>query len=277
MLMCRKGWPEITCFTAVAVVIGATLAGSAGASPSPMTSAGIFHVAHPYGTARPTGGMLVDVAVNANERLAVPAQACPEGSLSQTTDCTPAQMGGVPVCGWSANFNATTENSYYRRFPLNPSQAGGVITGVLVGIGYAIAEDGRGFSGSVRLYAIDRGEPLQVENLSLMAEAGFDVPNQTNLTSLTVPILAAMPDPQQMDLVVELFQPDLTGAGINLFFSFGANATGTAPTYIRAPACGYPQPTPMAEYAGGYPDWAVIAAILGIGIADQIYADGFEL
>jgi hypothetical protein len=208
------------------------------------------------------------------------AAACPAGSISQTTDCG-VKAQSTPACGtvYPSSGSSTGETSYYRRFSLVPVGLQiPTFTSVLLGIEFMYsANDDVQMTGSVRLYSLAHSEVLLTENLTEIGSATFTTPTSAYLSSLTVPIAATLPNPESNDFVVELYQPDLGGHGEEVQFFFGANNTGTATTYIRAPACGFTEPTALANYSVPSPGWGLIVALSGSGLqADLVFASGFD-
>lgn len=198
---------------------------------------------------------------------AVPAAACPTGPgfLTYNTDCTP--VGGSIACG-AAGLATTAENSYYRRYVLNASSPPNVqISTVRLGIETAT---GAGIAGVLaRIYTIPNGSPLTVANLTLIGSAPIPVTAGMSLAELTVTIspAAVVDTPATKNIVVELFQPDLTAATSAVLF--GSNGTGTGVSYLRAPACGVAEPADIASL-GAFGNLKFIASLAGAGLPVEL-------
>lgn len=167
--------------------------------------------------------------------------AVPRPALAQVITLTQSlsdvvQSGVTLAC---AETHAHYENSYYRVFtPTAPLRL------QAVQFGLETAQGGDQPLG-VRLHAL--AGPLTLANLTLLHAMTATVSNQ-ELTRLTVPVSAFVPAHQP--LAVELFVPD--GIAANRLLYVGSNVLGeTAPTYLRAPACGQAEPVPVAALGAG--------------------------
>ena len=83
---------------------------------------------------------------------------------------------------------------------------------------------------------------------------------------VTISPSAVVDTPATKNIVVELFQPDLTGVG-TMFY--GSNATGTGVTYIRAPGCGAAEPVDLLSL-GAFPNVKIIASLAGAGLPVEL-------
>ena len=199
----------------------------------------------------------------------VPSVACPSGPgfLTYNTDCTP--VAGSIACG-ATGLVTTAENSYYRRYVLDPNSAPNVqISTVRLAIETAT---GAGIAGILaRVYTIPDGSPLTVANLTLIGSAPIPATAGQTLAELTVTIspAAVVDTPATKNIVVELFQPDLAPASSAVLF--GSNSTGTGVTFIRAPSCGITAPTDIATLnAGAFANVRIIASLAGAGLPVEL-------
>lgn len=150
--------------------------------------------------------------------------------------------------------NFTTENSYYRTFPLSESGITGTfhVTNVSFGVERSTPGGGAGsqpaelrlgkFTGAINATSF----PLT--QLQQLAVATIAIP--TNATSVTTPIAMFNPSTLTLNstdiLYAELFIPDGRPAG-NIFY-IGSNAgTETHPSYIRAQDCTVTAPATYAS------------------------------
>jgi hypothetical protein len=157
-----------------------------------------------------------------------------------------------------------TENSYYRAFTLsamNPPLDSVQFMVERVDIGVELADDGTGAGQplTLRLHNSSTNPPT-LGSLVLLSTTDFTIPDQS-LTLLSLfpavpPVLINATD----ILVVEILTPDGTAAGNN--FVIGSNPNGqTAPSYIRAPACGINEITDLAVV--GAPFMHIVMNVLG--------------
>ena len=168
-------------------------------------------------------------------------------SLTQSTDFVTVTSGNSVACHSGGSH---TENSYYRRFDLD-GEFGLFQTLQIDSVDIGI-ETAAGGSGSqpveVRLYAIANADTLVLANLTPISSTSFSQAD-ASLIVRNFPVTGTI-EPSTDDLVVELFTPDGQAAGHSFFI--GSNTLGqTAPSYIRAPDCGIPEPTDSA--AIGFP------------------------
>ncbi|MGB0134815.1 hypothetical protein [Dokdonella sp.] len=219
-------------------------------------------------------GMLLVGGVNAaslqtssTSQPSAPAAACPTGPgfLSYNTDCTP--VAGTVACG-GTGLVTTAENSYYRRFVFAPgTNPNSTVATVQIGIERATSgTPGNPVGGlEIRVYTIADGVPLTLAALTQIGSATFSAADGAALTENIIPIApaAVIDDPATKNLVIELFEPDLTAA--NSAVVFGSNATGTGITYLRAPSCGAAEPVDIASL-GAFGNIKIIAAAGGSGL-----------
>lgn len=136
-----------------------------------------------------------------------------------------------------------TDSSYYRVFNLpvfNLSDQDVYVSGVTLGVEAAQGDLLRGQPVQVRLHRLNG--VFTRANLTLLGARDVWLSNQT-LTHVTVPVSAVVAANSQ--LVVEVAVPE--GVAVQRTFFMGANALGqTAPSYLRAPACGYPEPVSLS-------------------------------
>lgn len=183
----------------------------------------------------------------------VAASPPPPIELSHSTSMVPAASAAISCNAGGYH----EENSYYRAFDL-PALLGSLaplrVTSVDIGIEQATdGPAGLGQPVDVRLYTA-AALPPTVAGLTLVASATTTIADQA-LTIVTLPIEATIP--RTAILVVEVHTPNASVGG-DLFF-LGANAAGqTAPSYIRASACGISEITSLAGV--GFPNvhWVML-------------------
>ncbi len=148
-----------------------------------------------------------------------------------------------------------TINSYYRVFDLvtefgitDPIQVDELSFGV------EQAASGAGTQTViVRLYTLSG--PFILANLTQIGSETLAVPDGATGTIFTTPFDPVVVVPANQILVAEVYTPD-GAAGSNSFF-IGSNADPeTAPSYLRAPACGISQPTTTG--AIGFPNMHIV-------------------
>lgn len=147
----------------------------------------------------------------------------------------------------------TTENSYYRTFPL--SEANITVPFHIASVTFAVERstpaDGVSQPAEVRIGRYTgtlNATSFALASLQQLAVAAIQIP--ANATTVTTPITAFTPNTLTLQpadvLYAELFIPDGRGAG-NIFY-IGSNAgTETHPSYIRAPDCQTAAPTAYAQ------------------------------
>jgi len=158
--------------------------------------------------------------------------------------------------------NFTGENHYWRSFVLSDFGITDVFNVTLVDIG--IQEALAGIGGvqpmTCNLYITD-GTPFPdgfPNSLTLIGTTTLDVPDQ----SVThFPIVVTGTAPAGSELVVEISIPEGILEG-NIFL-IGINDFGeTAPSYIMAPDCGFPVPTPIIP-PSGFPEQQYVMSVTG--------------
>lgn len=198
---------------------------------------------------------------------AVPAVACPAGPgfLTYNTDCTP--VAGTIACG-ATGLVTTAENSYYRRYVLSSGSPPNVqVSTVRLGIQTA---DGAAIAGLMaRVYTIADGAPLMLANLTQIGSAPIPAMAGQTFAEVVVSIspAAVVDTPATKNIVVELFQPDLTAANSRVIF--GSNGTGGGVTYLRAPSCGATEPVDIASL-GAFANVKIIASLAGAGLPVEL-------
>ena len=165
---------------------------------------------------------------------------------------------GTLRCG-TATPRVHVGNSYIRRY--NVATNCGSMTGMLVtGASFGI-EEAVGGTGvqpiNVRIYTIAPADMLLFANMTMLHDESIMITDQMG-TIMSVPFSATLNVPAGVDVVIELFTPDGSGAANNSFF-MGSNAGGqTGPSYWASPACGFGEPTDLANVFTGFPDMHLI-------------------
>ena len=196
-----------------------------------------------------------------------PAAACPTGPgfLTYNVNCTPTAANTV-ACNNNGPPQTGQENSYYRRYVLDASSPPNVQIST---VRLAIESASVAVPGAIaRVYTIPNGSPMLLANLTQIGSAPITVTAGMALAEITVTIspTAVVDTPATKNIVVELFQPDLTGVG-TMFY--GSNATGTGVTYIRAPGCGAAEPVDLLTL-GAFPNVKIIASLAGAGLPVEL-------
>ncbi|PWT83959.1 MAG: hypothetical protein C5B58_05595 [Acidobacteria bacterium] len=151
--------------------------------------------------------------------------------------------GNSGYCGFGSNL----ETRFWRAFNMQTFTGGQEydVTSISFGIELASSGSGTGQPITVRLYA-NNVAPFPGGNWqnNLLAEQGINVTDQS-LTVLTVPLGTTVPA-GTLELVMEVFIPDGQATGDR--FAIGSNPYGqTAPGYASAAACGFSNPTDLAN------------------------------
>lgn len=155
------------------------------------------------------------------------------------------------------------ENSFYRSFDLPGFGIAGdfLVQSVDIGIGQVISEVA--YPAELRLYTdADGGAPL-LGDLTLLnsLEAPITSGDAFSILSFTTSTLV----PAGATLVVEFFMPDAMDESADFYNAVvrpGTNTQGqTAPTYMRAPGCGYGEITDLADI--GFPDTCLVMNVTG--------------
>lgn len=171
----------------------------------------------------------------------VPEQAADGAGLTVTQSRSQAITPGNSVaCAESGQTNAS---GYLRTFTLADFGLGDGfdVSEVSFGVEYlSVAE-----TVTVNLYTLD-AQPFVYGSLTPIGTAEATLDPQTG-TLVTVPITGDVP--AEATLVVEVDVPDMRGSGA---FVIGSNSAGqTAPSYLRAEACGAPEPVDVAALGFG--------------------------
>lgn len=157
-------------------------------------------------------------------------------------------------------------NSYFRVFRLADFDIGGEFQVADVQIGVEIADGGDGLQpAQVFLYTLAEGLELQRDNLEMVAERSYEIPDQ-QASIHTMPISATIP--AGATLVAEFFVPD--GSAFNDRFLVGCNDDGDLePSYIETPSCSeVPQGIVALPQAGpGFETRAVVLNVRGYDLS----------
>ena len=201
---------------------------------------------------------------------AIAITASPDAPLCSGDPTQLDVVAGIPLTNWlltqstshavvtgnSVACNAgglTTDNSYWRVYPLTPYGMVGPFTITNVQFGVELANLGPQ-TGTIRLYT-QTGAAFPGGTRTLISTTVYNLPNQTN-TIFTVPVTPVVVNPTDV-IVVECFSP-----GQNKQFFFGSNpAAQTGTTYLSAAPCGITTPTDIA--AIGFPGMHIILDIGG--------------
>ncbi|MCU0484918.1 MAG: carboxypeptidase-like regulatory domain-containing protein [Anaerolineales bacterium] len=185
---------------------------------------------------------------------ASPALNRPDNELIVTQSLSQAIVAGNSISCNTDFYHA--ENSYLRVFELadygiNYDFA---VSRVEIGIEKAVGSQGSQ-PAIVNIYTI--GDDLNWDNLILLSSIDFTV-QDTTLSLLSIPISAQVP--VGSILVVEFLTPEGRIEGNSLFV--GSNPEGqTGATYLAAPDCDYPDPTPTELI--GFPDMHMVMNVYG--------------
>ncbi|HEY8471235.1 MAG TPA: hypothetical protein VIL37_01190 [Natronosporangium sp.] len=179
----------------------------------------------------------------------------PAGSLTVTHSTAPTIVASSAVACARNRGVLTTETSYLRQFTLDDF---GIVDDFQVS---SVAFGVESLTGSqqpitVNLYTMVDPDGLFVyENFQSIGSATVTLDRQT-MTMVRVPVTGTAP--AGATLVVEVAAPDMARAG----FYIGANPTGeSAASYLRAPACGLPEPAATA--ALGLPGMQILLTVSG--------------
>jgi BACON domain-containing protein len=179
----------------------------------------------------------------------------PAGALAIGHSQAPTITAGSSIaCARSRGVN-TTAAGYLRHFTLDDFG----ITGELdvTSVSFGVESLGGASQLTVNLYTmVDPGGLLVYENLALIGSATANAGKQT-MTIVEVPVTGTAP--AGSTLVVEVAAPDTSRGG----FFIGANPGGqTAGSYLRAAACGIPQPASTS--ALGAPGMQILLSVTGV-------------
>jgi hypothetical protein len=183
-----------------------------------------------------------------------PALARPDSELIVTQSLSQAIVAGNSIACSYDGFHF--ENSYLRVFDLAAYDINYdfAISRVEIGIEKAIGVNGTQ-PAFLNVYTV--GKDLDWDTLSILASVDLSVPD-SELSILSIPISAQVPAGSIM--VVEFLTP--RGYGYNNSLFVGSNPENqTGPTYLSAPDCGYPDPTPTESI--GFPDMHLVMNVYG--------------
>jgi hypothetical protein len=160
-----------------------------------------------------------------------------------------------------ADDGSTAENAYLRTFVLDQHDIFGdfQVTQVTFGIEEAFAEQ---MDLTINLFQKEVAAALRYENLQLVGSrtVSLPVPQRPGLVTLAV----AGGVTAGAELVVEIEAADLSGSGVAQRFLAGSNRAGqSAPSYIRAEACGWTEPTDIGQLRG-LPDMQLVMSVTGL-------------
>jgi hypothetical protein len=179
-------------------------------------------------------------------RALQPSGKCPS-KITQST--SQAIAAGAVAC--SDPGLGTLENHYWRAFNMNTFTGGQAyeVTSVEFGIEQADSLFGADQPLTVNLY-VNHGAPFPGGDWqsNLLASTGeIRVPNQ-EFTIFNVPLTATVPA-GTLELVMEVLSPDQTAE--HNFFIIGSNPDlETGLSYLSAPDCGNPVPSPVECFLG---------------------------
>jgi hypothetical protein len=181
----------------------------------------------------------------------------PDGTLTLTQSESPTIVAGSSVACSPNHGVSTTASGYLRHFTLDDYAIIGDLEVTAVSFGVESVLNTKPPRLTVNLYTmVDPGGLLVYDNLSRIGTADAPVTNQF-MTIVQVPVSGTAP--AGSTLVVEVEVPDLRPGGVFL----GANPDGqTAPSYLRAEACGVPEPAPTAEL--GFPKMQLLLNVTGV-------------
>lgn len=166
-------------------------------------------------------------------------------ALAQMGDNTPVAQGGVSCSDEQAGYTAS--QSWWRRFYLAEHGAPSSlrIESVTVGVESGTAPV------TVRLHALAHATPVDTIPLDLLRPLGasHSVTVLGQMNTATIPVTGLLVDAMQDDLVVEYHVEETRNS---TFFAGGNPSAETHPSFISAPECGVPDPTPVADL--GFPD-----------------------
>ena len=205
-------------------------------------------------SAPPTVGILEDPTgplCAGDPKLLTAVSGLPIVSSCFTQSTSPTPVAGSVACNAGG---ITTDNSYWRVYPLTPYGLPGPLTINSVKFGIEQSLNGP-YAVTVNLYK-QTGAAFPGGTRTLIRTQVISVPNQ-NLTVFTAPITPITVNPTDV-IVVELFTP---GTATSSFFIGSNTAAQTGPSYISATACGIATPTDLA--AIGFPNMHIILDFCG--------------
>lgn len=181
----------------------------------------------------------------------------PAGTLTLTHSESPTIVAGSSVACSPNRGVRTTSSGYLRHFTLDDYAIRSDFEVAAVSFGVESVLNTRPPELTVNLYTmVDPDGLLVYDNLDRIGRARMEVGNQS-MTIVQVPVSGTAP--AGSTLVVEIEVPDVKPGGVFL----GANPAGqTAGSYLRADACGIPEPAPTAEL--GFPDMQLLLNVTGV-------------
>jgi hypothetical protein len=180
----------------------------------------------------------------------------PAGMLTVTHSESPTIVAGSSMACAKSRGVATTAAGYLRHFTLGDFGIVGDLDVTSVGFGIE-ALSGAAQDVTVNLYTMAESDGrFEYGNFQPIGSAAANLGKQA-MTMVEVPVTGTVP--AGSTLVVEVAVPELARAG----FFIGANPSGeTAPSYLRAAACGLPEPAPTA--ALGLPGMQILMTVTGV-------------
>ncbi len=183
-------------------------------------------------------------------------------TLTQSTATTITAANSVACANGTTGY--TTENSYYRVFPLSAAGISGTSTFTPTSVAFGV-EESSATAGShtiqVRLHSMTGTTLTNTNQLTLVHGQNHAVPNTTG-TIQTVTLTGAPAVSGALSLVFEVFVPDGTAAG-NVFY-IGSNTAGqSAPGYIRAPSTGCDITQPVTLDSLGFATVHMVMSVTG--------------
>lgn len=179
----------------------------------------------------------------------------PAGALTVTHSESPTIVAGRSVACARSRGVVTTATGYLRHFTLDDF---GIVADFDVS---SVAFGVESLTGApqeitVNLYTmVDPDGTFEYGNFQPIGSTTATLNRQT-MTMVRVPVTGTAP--AGSTLVVEVAAPDMSRAG----FFIGANPSGeAAPSYLRAEACGIPEPAPTA--ALGMPGMQILMTVTG--------------
>ena len=207
----------------------------------------------------PVDGGVVDMPDA--EPAPLPPDAGPTSlTLTQSMSETITPLNSIACVQQDANGNPIRQldNSYYRVFDLAAAGVDGDFSVSAIRFGVESATSPSGSQpAALKLYSLTG--PLAVANLAPVASLNLTIANQSGtLIDQAIPGVV----PVGSMLVVELFTPAST-ADNQLMFAGSNDAGESAPSYLRAPACGLDEPTPFASVGAGFPNVQLVMSVSG--------------
>jgi hypothetical protein len=184
------------------------------------------------------GDLVYSMSESAVQR---PSASTDERLISQMADATPD--GEALSC---AGFDATSPNSWWRRYYFNEYPGVGAqtnVTAVTISSGPSMVPDH--VPVTINLYTLAHSTPVDTiptTNLTLIGTATATI--GSGLDSLTIPVFGQIADTANDDLVVEYHVDEILDGG----FHPGANTTPETHTaFLSSANCGVDEPTPIVD------------------------------